>query len=125
MATGPLKKYWTKFSIILHHQAHRAGNRIRTIFKLHIAKAHSGELKAKTTEGQGGFAIADDIKQNVEKILFHGKKKLTDINKLADEYLRLAYHGLIAKGKSFNAAMKTDFDETIGSINIILLDMGG
>ncbi len=43
---------------------------------------------------------------------------------MADEYLRLAYHGLRAKDKSFNATMKTDFDETIGNINIIPQDIG-
>ena len=88
-------------------------------------------------------AIAADIKQNLEKINHHGKradaivkgmlqhsssgsgkKEPTDINKLADEYLRLAYHGLRAKDKSFNATMKTDFDESIGNINIIPQDIG-
>ncbi len=88
-------------------------------------------------------AIAADIKQNLEKINHHGKradaivkgmlqhsrtssgqKEPTDINTLADEYLRLAYHGLRAKDKSFNATMKTDFDETIGKINIIPQDIG-
>ena len=88
-------------------------------------------------------AIADDIKQNLEKINHHGKradaivkgmlqhsrtssgqKEPTDINALADEYLRLAYHGLRAKDKSFNAALKTDFDERIGKINIIPQDIG-
>ena len=73
------------------------------------------------------IAIADDVKQNLEKILHHGKradaivkgmlqhsrtsssqKELTDINTLADEYLRLAYHGLRAKDKSFNAKFETD-----------------
>jgi two-component system NtrC family sensor kinase len=87
--------------------------------------------------------IAADIKQNLEKINHHGKradsivkdmlqhsrassgqKEPTDINKLADEYLRLAYHGLRAKDKSFNATIKTDFDETIGKINVIPQDMG-
>ena len=53
-----------------------------------------------------------------------GQKEPTDINKLADEYLRLAYHGLRAKDKSFNATMKTDFDKTIGNINIIPQDIG-
>ena len=53
-----------------------------------------------------------------------GVKESTDINKLADEYLRLAYHGLRAKDKSFNATMKTDFDDTIGNINIIPQDIG-
>ena len=87
--------------------------------------------------------IAQDLKQNLEKITHHGKradaivkgmlqhsrsssgvKEPTDINALADEYLRLAYHGLRAKDKSFNATMKTDFDETIGNINIIPQDIG-
>ncbi len=88
-------------------------------------------------------AIANDIKQNLEKINHHGKradsivkgmlqhsrssngkKEATNINALADEYLRLAYHGLRAKDKSFNATMKTDFDDTIGTINIIPQDIG-
>ncbi len=87
--------------------------------------------------------LLDDIAQNLEKINHHGKradaivkgmlqhsrsssgqKEPTDINALADEYLRLAYHGLRAKDKSFNATMKTDFDETIGNINIIPQDIG-
>ena len=87
--------------------------------------------------------IAKDIKDNEEKINHHGKradaivkgmlqhsqtstgqKEPTNINKLADEYLRLAYHGLRAKDNSFNAALKTDFDESIGTINIIPQDIG-
>jgi len=43
---------------------------------------------------------------------------------LADEYLRLAYHGLRAKDKSFNAEMKTDFNENIGKVNIVPQDVG-
>lgn len=88
-------------------------------------------------------AIAADVKQNLEKINHHGKradaivkgmlqhsrtssgqKELTDINALCDEYLRLAYHGLRAKDKSFNATLKTDFDETIGKINLVPQDIG-
>jgi two-component system NtrC family sensor kinase len=87
--------------------------------------------------------IADDVIENSEKINHHGKradsivkgmlqhsrsstnvKEPTDINALADEYLRLAYHGLRAKDNSFNASMKTDFDGNIGSINIIPQDIG-
>ena len=87
--------------------------------------------------------IANDLKQNLEKINHHGKragdivkgmlqhsrnssgvKEPTDINALCDEYLRLSYHGLRAKDKNFNATMKTDFDESIGSINIIPQDIG-
>jgi len=88
-------------------------------------------------------AIANDIKQNLEKIIHHGKradgivkamlqhsrssseiKKPTEINKLADEYLRLAYHGLRAKDKSFNATLKTDFDEAISSIDVVPQEIG-
>jgi signal transduction histidine kinase len=89
------------------------------------------------------MAIADDIKQNLEKILHHGKradgivkgmlqhsrsssgvKEPSDINVLADEYLRLSYHGLRARDKSFNATMKTDFDDSVGKINIIPQEIG-
>jgi len=88
-------------------------------------------------------AIAKDITDNEDKINYHGKradaivkgmlqhsrsssgqKEPTDINALADEYLRLAYHGLRAKDKSFNAAMKTDYDPAIGNIPIIPQDIG-
>ena len=53
-----------------------------------------------------------------------GIKEPTDINALCDEYLRLSYHGLRAKDKTFNTEMKTDFDESIGKINIISQDIG-
>jgi two-component system, NtrC family, sensor kinase len=103
------------------------------------------EMNDELNKGDIGEAkiIAADIKQNLEKINHHGKradaivkgmlqhsrsssgiKEPTNINALADEYLRLAYHGLRAKDKSFNATMKTDFDATIGNINIVPQDMG-
>ncbi|MFZ9388545.1 MAG: tetratricopeptide repeat-containing sensor histidine kinase [Chitinophagaceae bacterium] len=88
-------------------------------------------------------SILADIKANSEKINHHGKRadaivkgmlqhsrsgtgqiEPTDLNALCDEYLRLAYHGLRAKDKSFNATMKSDFDESIGNINIIPQDIG-
>ncbi len=87
--------------------------------------------------------IAADIKQNLVKINHHGKradaivkgmlehsrtskgeKQPTNINALADEYLRLAYHGLRAKDKSFNVDFQTHFDEIIGKINIVPQDIG-
>jgi signal transduction histidine kinase len=87
--------------------------------------------------------IAKDIKSNEEKISQHGKradsivkgmlqhsrtssglKELTDINTLFDEYLRLAYHGLRAKDKSFNTKLETSFDNSIGNINIVPQEMG-
>jgi signal transduction histidine kinase len=51
-------------------------------------------------------------------------KEPTDINKLADEYLRLSYHGFRGKDLSFNVTMLTDFDESIEKINIIPQDIG-
>ena len=105
-------------------------------------------LKELKTEAEKGNleevkAIANDIAFNSEKINHHGKradaivkgmlqhsrtssgqKEPTDINALADEYLRLAYHGLRAKDNSFNADLKTDFDNNIGNINIIPQDIG-
>ena len=87
--------------------------------------------------------ISKDVIENEEKVNHHGKraeaivknmlqhsrrssgkKEATDINALADEYLRLAFHGLRARDKSFNATMKTDFDESIGNIKIIPQDIG-
>jgi len=104
-----------------------------------------GEMKEELSKGNIAEArtVADDINDNEKKINLHGKradaivkgmlqhsrrssglKESTDINTLADEYLRLAYHGLRAKDNSFNAITKTDFDKTIGSINIIPQDVG-
>jgi signal transduction histidine kinase len=104
-----------------------------------------GEMKEQIDKGNIDEAknIANDIADNEEKINHHGKradaivkgmlqhsrsstgvKESTDINALADEYLRLAYHGLRAKDNSFNATMKTDYDKTIGNINIIPQDIG-
>ncbi len=87
--------------------------------------------------------LLNDLALNLEKINQHGKradaivkgmlqhsrtstgiKEPTNINALADEYLRLSYHGLRAKDKSFNATMKIDFDESIGNINIVAQDIG-
>ena len=53
-----------------------------------------------------------------------GVKDLTDINALAEEYLKLSYHGLCAKDKFFNATLQTDFDKNIERINIIPQDIG-
>ena len=99
------------------------------------------ELKAGNKED--AVTLANDIAENEKKITLHGKradgivkgmlqhsrsnsgvKEPTNINALADEFLRLAYHGLRAKDKSFNATLKTNFDENIGSINVIAQDIG-
>ncbi|MVN93042.1 histidine kinase [Mucilaginibacter sp. HME9299] len=87
--------------------------------------------------------IADDIRQNLEKISQHGKradsivkgmlqhsrtsngqKEPVNVNNLADEYMRLAYHGLRAKDKSFNSELVTNFDNSLPEVNIIQQDVG-
>ncbi|WP_031527951.1 sensor histidine kinase [Dyadobacter crusticola] len=87
--------------------------------------------------------IIADLSQNQQKITHHGKradsivkgmlqhsrlssgeKEPVEINALADEYMRLAYHGLRAKDKEFNAALVTDFDDTIGKVNVLPQDLG-
>jgi signal transduction histidine kinase len=103
------------------------------------------EMQQEIEKGKIGDvkAIANTIKDNQQKITYHGKRaddivksmlqhsrssssitEPTDINALADEYLRLAYHGLRAKDKMFDATTRTDFDESIGNINIIPQDIG-
>ncbi|GAB4015265.1 ATP-binding protein [Spirosoma koreense] len=87
--------------------------------------------------------ILADLKQNLQKITHHGgrassivkgmlqhsrastgQREPTDINALCDEYLRLAYHGLRAKDKSFNATLTTDFDKSLGQISVVAQDVG-
>lgn len=99
------------------------------------------ELKSDRTAD--AISLADDIKANNEKINFHGKradsivkgmlqhsrsssgqKEATDINNLVDECMRLSFHGMRAKDKSFNANTETDFDNSLPKINIISQDIG-
>ena len=103
------------------------------------------EMEEELNKGdkEEAVAIAADIKQNLEKIMHHGKradgivkgmlqhsrassnvKEPTDVNKLADEYLRLAYHGLRAKDKSFNAELVTRFGEGLPQANLVPQDIG-
>jgi signal transduction histidine kinase len=110
-----------------------------------VNKELLSEMKDEMNKGnlEDAKAIANDIVENEEKINHHGKradaivkgmlqhsrsnsavKEPTYINKLVDEYLRLAYHGLRAKDKPFNATLKTEYDESIGKINIVSQDIG-
>jgi len=103
------------------------------------------ELEQEVSKGnlEAATAIAKDIKENEQKIVHHGKradaivkgmlqhsrmssgqKELTDINALCDEYLRLSYHGLRAKDKSFNAKFETDFDASLPKISVVPQDIG-
>jgi two-component system, NtrC family, sensor kinase len=110
-----------------------------------VSKELLEEMKIELDNGNAGDAeeIANDVIQNLEKINHHGKradaivkgmlqhsrsssgvKEPTDINALADEYLRLSYHGLRAKDKSFNAKFETDFDSTLPKLNVVPQDIG-
>ena len=103
------------------------------------------ELKEEMEKGdiEEANAIANDISLNLEKIAHHGRradgivkgmlqhsrassgqKEPIDINILADEYFRLAYHGLRAKDKSFNAELVTNFGESLPKVNIVPQDVG-
>ena len=103
------------------------------------------ELKDELKSGNvdEALALAEEISQNESKISHHGKRadsivknmlehsragrgerQLTDINNLTDEFLKLAYHGLRAKDKNFNAEMTTDFEEKLPQVNIVQQDIG-
>ena len=110
-----------------------------------VNKELLGEMKTELTKGNvnEAKAIAGDIESNEDKIMFHGKraesivkgmlqhsrsssgvKEPTDINALADEYLRLSYQGLRARDKLFQASMNTEFDPTIGIVPVMPQDFG-
>ena len=102
------------------------------------------EKEALSIDGKSNIeSIVKNIAQNLDKINQHGKradaivkgmllhsrvsagdKELTDVNALSDEYIRLAYHGLRAKDKSFNALFKTELDLSVPKINVIPQDIG-
>ena len=106
--------------------------------KTHLAKEDLSQKGKLAIDG-----LAKDITQNLEKIHEHGrradaivknmmqhsrtssgKKELTDINALCDEYLRLSYQAARVKDRSFNASLQTNFDPQIGSINVVSQDIG-
>ncbi|MCZ2460991.1 MAG: hypothetical protein LC128_15330 [Chitinophagales bacterium] len=110
-----------------------------------VSKELLDEMKESMERGdtEDAIDIMRDVIDNLEKINHHGKradaivkgmlqhsrtssgqKELTDINALCDEYLRLAYHGLRAKDKSFNAKFETDFDESLPKINVVPQEIG-
>ena len=103
------------------------------------------EMKEEMDNGNSQYAkeLADDVIQNLQKIVHHGKRadgivkgmlqhsrsgsglaEPTNINQLVDEYLRLAFHGFRSKDNSFNAAMKTDYDDKMGNVTVVKQDIG-
>jgi signal transduction histidine kinase len=108
-----------------------------------LAKDLNNEINKPDIDREYISEILADLTSNQEKINHHGKrasnivkgmlehsrtstgiKELTDINRLADEYLRLSYHGMRAKDKTFNADFSMNLDENIPKLNIIPQDMG-
>jgi signal transduction histidine kinase len=103
------------------------------------------DLKSEIETGnkQEALSLATDIELNEQKIVYHGKradaivksmlqhsrktsgsKEPADLNALVDKYLRLSYHGLRAKGKTFNAILETNYDPSVGSVTMVSQDIG-
>ena len=99
--------------------------------------------KLPESENEEADELIADLTQNLEKINLHGKradgivksmlqhsratpgeKSEADINALTDEYMRLSYHGLRAKDKSFNAVMETDFSDNLYQVAVVPQDLG-
>ena len=125
------------------HEIQNPLNFINNFSEINKELIEEMELEIDKGNKENLRSIATDVKQNEEKISHHGKradaivkgmlqhsrastgqKEPADINALADEYLRLSYHGLRSRDKSFNVTLQTDFDPAIGKINIISQDIG-
>jgi two-component system NtrC family sensor kinase len=127
------------------HEIQNPLNFVNNFSELSLELAQELKEEIEKPDMDTGLVIdlARDLAQNQEKINYHGKraanivtamlqhsrtstgkKEPTDLNALADEYLRLAYHGLRAKDKNFNAKMVTDFDPAIGKVEVIPQDLG-
>ncbi len=125
------------------HEIQNPLNFVNNFSEVNQEMVNELQTELKSGNVDEAIAISNDIKDNSEKILHHGKradaivknmlqhsrsstgvKEPTDINALADEYLRLSYHGMRAKDKNFTAKMQTDFDKSIDKINIIPQDIG-
>jgi signal transduction histidine kinase len=125
------------------HEIQNPLNFVNNFSDLNAELVEELEQEANTGNIEEVKSIATNIKDNERKINYHGKradaivkgmlqhsrassgkKELTDINALADEYLRLSYHGFRAKDKGFDSAIETDFDESVGKIQVVPQDIG-
>ena len=125
------------------HEIQNPLNFVNNFSEVSVELIEEMQEEIKKGDLEEAMAIMEDIKQNLDKINHHGKradgivkgmlqhsrsssgeKEPTDLNVLADEYLRLAYHGLRAKDKSFNATLETHFDDSIGKVHVMAQDMG-
>jgi two-component system, NtrC family, sensor kinase len=125
------------------HEIQNPLNFVNNFADLNVELIDELQQELITGNTEEAIAIANNIKDNEQKINHHGKradaivksmlqhsrkssgqKELTDINALCDEYLRLSYHGLRAKDKSFNADFATKFDTTLAPISVAPQDIG-
>jgi two-component system NtrC family sensor kinase len=125
------------------HEIQNPLNFVNNFSEVSMELVDEMQEEMETGDVKEASAIATDIKQNLEKIIHHGKRadgivkgmlqhsrnnsgeqQLTDLNVLADEYLRLSYQGLRAKDKTFNAILTTNFQEDLAKIAIIPQDIG-
>jgi len=125
------------------HEIQNPLNFVNNFAEINIELLDEMESELKSGDKDEALAIASDVRQNLEKIRHHGQRadgivkgmlqhsrassntrEPTDVNKLADEYLRLAYHGLRAKDKSFNAELETNFDTGLLLANLVPQDIG-
>ena len=132
-----------ELTAVIAHEIQNPLNFVNNFSEVSIELLDELKEEAKAGNNAGVMAIADDLAQNLDKITHHGKradfivkgmlqhsrtstgdKQITNINMLADEFLKLSYHGLRAKNKSFNAEMLTHFDKDLPKINVVQQDIG-
>jgi signal transduction histidine kinase len=125
------------------HEIQNPLNFVNNFSEVSIELAAEMKEELNNDNKEDAFALADDISDNLQKIIHHGRradaivknmlqhsrnnsaeKEATDLNKLADEYLRLSYHGLRAKDKSFNSELKTVLDPNLPLVTLIPQDIG-
>jgi len=125
------------------HEIQNPLNFVNNFSEVSIELIDEMEEELNNGDKDEAISIAGDLRQNLEKIIHHGKradgiikgmlqhsrasngiKELTNINTLADEYFRLAYHGLRAKDKSFNSELISNFDENLPLITVVPQDIG-
>lgn len=114
-----------------------------TEVSIELAQELSDERTRPNRDDALEAELLTDLTQNLEKIGHHGKRasnivrgmlehsrssggerQPTDLNALADEYLRLSYHGLRAKDKTFNAKLVTEFDPALPPLPVVGQDIG-